>query len=206
MDVSTFPSKGNLINARSSLKLSKNGYELLDKKRNILLSEMSSLVKRAKKIRKEINKVFSEAYKSLQTTNIASGISTVEQVGYAISEENSINVKYKSIMGVEIPVVKDLHSGLEANYSFFRTNYSLDFTYKKFNNTKKLCVELAEVENSIYRLADHIKKTQKRANALKTILIPRYENLVNFMEKYLEEKEREDFSRLHSIKKNLNTT
>lgn len=204
MDVSTFPSKGNLINARSNLKLSKTGYELLDKKRSILLMEMFSLVKRVEKIRMELNELFSDAYKSLQNTNISSGISTVAQIGYGMSEEDSVNVKYKSIMGVEVPVVKSKESNLKANYSFFRTNFSLDLTYEKFNNTKKLCLELAEVENSIYRLADHIKKTQKRANALKTIMIPRYENLVSSMEKYLEEKDREDYSRLHSIKNNLN--
>lgn len=200
MDVSTFPSKGNLINARASLKLSKGGYELLDKKRNILLMEMFSLVKRVEKIRRELNEHFSEAYKALQRANISSGISTVAQVGYGVTEDDNVSVKYRSIMGVELPIVKEKDSNLEANYSSFRTNFSLDLAYDKFNKTKKLCLELAEVENSIYRLADHIKKTQKRANALKTIIIPRYENLVSFMEKYLEEKDREDFSRLHSIK------
>lgn len=203
MDVSTFPSKGNLVNARSNLKLSKTGYELLDKKRNILLMEMFSLVKRVEEIRKQLNELFSDAYKSLQSTNISSGISTVAQIGYGIPEEDSIKIRYKSIMGVEVPVVKSKKSNLQANYSFFRTNFSLDITYEKFNNTKKLCLELAEVESLIYRLSDHIKKTQKRANALKTIMIPRYENLVSFMEKYLEEKDREDFSRLHSIKNKL---
>lgn len=200
MDVSSFPSKGNLINARTRLKLSKNGYELLDKKRNILLMEMFSLVKRVKKIRRELNELFSEAYRDLQNANISSGISTVAQVGYGITEDDSVNVRYRSIMGVELPVVKAKDYNLEANYSFVRTNFSLDLAYEKFNKTKKLCLELAEVENSIYRLANHIKKTQKRANALKTIIIPRYENLVSFMEKYLEEKDREDFARLHSIK------
>ncbi|TYQ17688.1 UNVERIFIED_CONTAM: V/A-type H+-transporting ATPase subunit D [Acetivibrio alkalicellulosi] len=203
MDVSTFPSKGNLISARSNLRMSRVGYELLDKKRNILFTEMIALSKRAEKLREEMNMVFEEAYKALQMTNISSGISTIEQVGYAISEEDSVSVKYRSIMGVEVPLVKASSTNPDANYSFYRTNYSLDLTFERFNSAKKLAIELAQVENSLYRLANHIKKTQKRANALKTIMIPRYENLVSFMEKYLEEKEREDFSRLHSIKKNM---
>ena len=116
MDVSSFPSKGNLINARTRLKLSKNGYELLDKKRNILLMEMFSLVKRVKKIRRELNELFSEAYRDLQNANISSGISTVAQVGYGITEDDSVNVRYRSIMGVELPVVKAKITP-EANYS-----------------------------------------------------------------------------------------
>jgi V/A-type H+-transporting ATPase subunit D len=63
-----------------------------------------------------------------------------------------------------------------------------------------LTAELAEVENSVYRLADSIKKTQKRANALKNIMIPRFQKAVKFISDALEEKDREEFSRLKVIK------
>ena len=56
------------------------------------------------------------------------------------------------------------------------------------------------MENSVYRLADAIKKTQKRANALKNIMIPRFEATVKFITDALEEKDREEFSRLKVIK------
>ena len=59
---------------------------------------------------------------------------------------------------------------------------------------------LAEVDNSVYRLAIAIKKSQRRANALQNILIPRYEEMVRFIIDSLEEKEREEFSRLKVIK------
>ena len=52
----------------------------------------------------------------------------------------------------------------------------------------------------MYRLADSIKKTQKRANALKNIMIPRFEETVKFISDAIDEKEREDFSRLKVIK------
>ena len=61
---------------------------------------------------------------------------------------------------------------------------------------KKECVE-----NAAYRLATNIKKTQKRANALKNITIPMYTNLVYTINNALEEKEREEFTRLKVIKK-----
>ena len=37
MDPRTFPTKGNLMLAKNSLTLAKQGYELMDKKRNILI-------------------------------------------------------------------------------------------------------------------------------------------------------------------------
>ena len=59
---------------------------------------------------------------------------------------------------------------------------------------------LAEVDNSVFRLANAIKKTQTRANALKNIVIPRYEETVKVIENSLEEREREEFSRQKVIK------
>ena len=59
---------------------------------------------------------------------------------------------------------------------------------------------LAEVDNAVYRLANAISKTQKRANALKNVLIPRYTNTIRFINDSLDEKEREEFSRMKVIK------
>lgn len=201
MDVSTFPTKGNLLKAQASLQLSIQGYDLLDKKRNILIAEMMSLIKRAEEIQSNIDSVFSAAYKALQRANVSMGISNVQQVGFAIPEEDGVRVKFRSIMGVEIPIVKvKERDQMETNYSFFRTDYYLDLAYQHFNRVKQLIFEMAEVENTIYRLANHIKKTQKRANALKSIIIPKYRELVSFIQNSLEEREREEFSRLHVLK------
>ena len=49
-------------------------------------------------------------------------------------------------------------------------------------------------------LANTIRKTQKRANALKNISIPRFEETIKFISESLEEKEREEFSRQKVIK------
>ena len=52
------------------------------------------------------------------------------------------------------------------------TSSLVDEAYIQFDRVKKLTAELAEVENSVYRLATAVGKTQKRANALKNIIIP----------------------------------
>ena len=69
-----------------------------------------------------------------------------------------------------------------------------------FREVKDLTLKLSAVENSAYRLAGNIKKTQKRANALKNITIPMYTELVRNINNALEEKEREEFTRLKVIK------
>ena len=71
----------------------------------------------------------------------------------------------------------------------------------KFYRVKELTRKLAEVETSIYRLAQSIKKAQKRANALQNIVIPGLDENIRFITDALEEKEREEFARLKVIKR-----
>ena len=80
------------------------------------------------------------------------------------------------------------------------TGSALDEAVVSFVKVKYLTRQLAQIETSVYRLADSIKKTQKRANALKNIMIPRYEEETKNIQNALDEKEREEFSRLKVIK------
>jgi len=200
MDTSLFPTKGNLIQAQNTLRLSRQGYELLDKKRNILIREMMALIARADEIQSQIDSTFHEAYQALQAANITIGISTVEQIGYAAPEDDGVDVKFRSIMGVEIPMVSYDNYELQPRFGFYRTSAALDEAYTKFDKVKRLTIQLAEIENAVYRLASNIKRTQKRANALKNIMIPRYEQLTSSIQNALEEKDREEFTRLKVIK------
>ncbi|MCL2058501.1 MAG: V-type ATP synthase subunit D [Oscillospiraceae bacterium] len=201
MDVSTFATKGNLIKAKANLELAKMGYELMDKKRTILISEMVAHIGRAEDIQARIAETFSSAYQELQNANISLGIDFVERVGYAIPEITRLRVRFKSVMGVEIPRVTLSQDGDDAfHYAFTNTNYSFDQAYIHFNRVRDLIVEMAEVESAVYRLSVNVKKAQKRANALKSIVIPRLTELVSDMENTLDEKEREESSRLHVIK------
>ena len=86
-------------------------------------------------------------------------------------------------------------------YPFYGTKMSLDEACEKFQKVKELTIRLAQVETSAYRLAYNIKKTQKRANALQNITIPKYEALTKSIQGALEEKEREEFTRLKVIKR-----
>lgn len=194
------PTKGNLLATKKSLELSKTGFELLDRKRNILVREMMSLIDRASKIQGNIDKTYAEAYALLQRANITLGIS--KELSQTVPIENGLNVAYRSVMGVEIPMVSlEEQETLPAPFGLHSSNILLDETYKKFLEVKRLTAELAEVENSVYRLADAVKKTQKRANALKNIMIPRFEETVKIITDSLEEKDREEFSRLKIIKR-----
>lgn len=201
MDPNTFPTKGNLILAKNSLALAHMGFDLMDKKRNILIREMMDLIDQAKDIQSQIDVTFREAYAALQIANMESGISYVQAISYTVPVEKSIRIKTRSIMGVEIPLVESEPSGQNPTYAFYRTKESLDKARIAFEKVKELTIRLSMVENSAYRLAVAIKKTQKRANALKNITIPHYVQLSKDISDALEEKEREEFTRLKVIKR-----
>jgi V/A-type H+-transporting ATPase subunit D len=201
MDPREFPTKGNLMLAKNSLALANQGYELMDKKRNILIRELMELIEEAKDIQEQIDQTFTKAYACLQRANIEHGISWVEELAYTVPIEDSIQIQTRSIMGTEIPHVKYSAQENQITYTFRDTHESLDIAREAFRQAKDLTIELSRVENAAYRLAASIKKTQKRANALKNITIPTYTELVTNISNALEEKEREEFTRLKVIKK-----
>ncbi|MBR4306100.1 MAG: V-type ATP synthase subunit D [Ruminiclostridium sp.] len=193
-----FPTKGNLIKTKRSLQQAKQGYELMDRKRNVLIREMVTLIDKSKLVRDNIEQTYEKAYLALQKANLTLGsVSTLTQF---VPEENGLEISFRSVMGVELPTVILPEKKLVPQYDVAKTNSYLDRAVICFNETKYMTVALAEIENSIYRLAVAIKKTQKRANALKNIIIPKYEAQLIFITSSLEEKEREEFSRQKVIK------
>ncbi len=197
-----FPTKGNLINTKKSLRLARLGYELLDRKRNILIRELMTMVNTVKTIRGSIEETYIKAYAALQEANITMGV--IENIAHSMPVEDSVTVTYRSVMGCELPQVTIKESTPKLDYGFAATNSSLDNAYICFERVKQMTAVLAEVENGVYRLAVAIKKTQTRANALKNIVIPKFEMTVWYISNSLEEKEREEFSRLKVIKHQKN--
>ena len=112
-----------------------------------------------------------------------------------------MRISGRSVMGVELPAVRYDDVRFTNTSGYHRTNVHFDKACRCFNDVKRLTVELAEVESSVFRLAEGIRKTQKRANALKNIVIPRFSAQIKSISEALGEKEREEFSRLKVIKK-----
>jgi len=192
------PTKGNLIATKKSLTLAKLGYELMDRKRNVLIREMMMLVDKVKTLRDEITDVYAQAYLALQQANISLGV--VTEIANAITVENGVHIVFRSVMGVEIPNVTLDDSPITFQYGFEESNSKLDEATIKFIQVKKMTILLSEIDSSIYRLARAIQKTQKRANALRNIVLPQLQGDVKYISEALEEKEREEFTRLKVIK------
>src|SRR5699024_1104331 len=120
------------------------------------------LIGQASEIQSRIDQTFRSAYGALQRANIELGISHVEEISYSVPVEESIRIKTRSIMGTEIPLAEYDRQPVVPTYSFYSTKQSLDAARIAFDHVKDLTIKLSTVENSAYRLASSISKTQKR--------------------------------------------
>lgn len=192
------PTKGNLLASKKTLALSNLGFDLLDRKRNVLVRELLTMVSSIKDLQKDIDKAYMEAYEALKRANISNG--DVYDLAQFVPIDDSIEISNRSVMGTVLPTVTSQPTDIKLYYGLMSTNSLLDVVNLKFNKVKELTVRMAELESGIFRLATAIRSTQRRTNALQNIVIPRYTAMVKSISDSLEEKEREEFSRLKVIK------
>lgn len=188
-----------LLRIRKRKALAMKGYQLLSEKRDALISSFFKLIKERKKKRQEMEEKLMEAYKSLIMAEMVMGEERVRWLAEKISKEREIKMEKSNIMGVSIPKF-ELGEEIRLDYSLLSTHSEFDETIKKANEALKKIIEVAEVEGSIQLLGKEIEKTKRRVNALEYIFIPRLLATISYIERQLEEREREDFFRRKRMK------
>lgn len=201
MGMRDLPTKNNLIKLRAFIKQSKEGKALLEKKKMILQKEMDKYIKEKENLKEYGNELFIDAFKMLKNANVDIGIENMIDIANGIEEENSVDIKYISVMGVEIPSVVLQKKEPKINYGLYSSTSSVDDTIVKFIEVKEYLVKLAEIETTIIRLKKSIEKVKRRINALEEIIIPRDEKIANKISEVLDEMQMEEFARLKLIKK-----
>lgn len=201
MDTSTLPTKNNLIRLQGKMTLSKQGYDLLEKKKIILSLEKSKYENRKKELEDTLRELMSKYYKKLIEARIDIGIDNLEMISNDVNVVDNLNIKYISVMGVEIPSIVQDEPKKDLQYSLYNTTVSLDEAMMIGKDLKKAIISLAEVDNIIFRLDLAINKVAKRSSALENIIIPEDERIITQIKNILEERDREEFSRLKVVKK-----
>jgi V/A-type H+/Na+-transporting ATPase subunit D len=192
--------RSNLIRIRKELQFSKEGYEILNRKREVLTTELIQMAHKAEELQTEVWRLLAEAYAAMEKAQLNMGRERVEWAALAANKTVEVQLKFRGIMGVSIPVIESKGSPAEMLYSLGDTNASLDEASSGFAKVTKLIPELSMVMTTVWRLATELRKTQRRVNALQYIFIPEYEETVNFIVSSLEEREREDTFMLKMLK------
>ncbi|MDX9956359.1 MAG: V-type ATP synthase subunit D [Anaerolineae bacterium] len=194
------PTRSNLLSVRADLKVAREGYEILDKKREVLTTELIHIAHRATVLQTRVWALLAEAYQALAIARLSMGREHLEWAALSVNETIEVKVQLRSIMGVVIPKAESSGGPPEMPYSLGDTTVALDEAAARFREVLAEVPELAEMLTTVWRLARELQKTQRRVNALQYIFIPQYETTEAFIESALEEREREETFRLKRLK------
>ncbi len=197
------PTKSNLMNMQDELQLSKQGYELLDQKRNILVMELLTLVDQAVTQSDIMDDHLKKAYRALEQGVMEMGRRNIESIAGSIALSSELAIKTRRVMGVGLPVVHTETEKIRPFYSTRGVSQWVDISVQEFRDTLAVLGRFAELKVSIMRLAREVKKTIRKVNALEKIAIPNLEEEVQIIKGRLEESERESFTLMKMVKKGL---
>ena len=197
------PTKTNLLKLRGELEFARQGYELLDQKRNILVLELLALVDQATDFEAKTADALAKAYHALEQAVLKMGKLEVLSLSSAVHMKAEISISQRRVMGVSLPVVTTQFQEHPPFYSPAGTSFWIDSSLESFKKALELTGRLAELKISIVRLAQEVKKTIRKVNALEKIAIPDLKESVRFIQMRLEENERDMFVLMKMVKSRL---
>lgn len=197
------PTKSNLLKTKRDLVFAKEGYDLLEQKRQVLVANLMPLVNETIAAHDRMDAALREAYNALQNAIISSGKNTVKSMARAVRIESDIQIHALRVMGVVIPKIEVKVHDDAPYYSAGNSSFWLDESILRFKQILEAMGRFAELRVSLLRLAREVRKTQRRVNALEKIAIPDYQETIKFITDSLEENERGALTSLKFIKERL---
>ena len=194
------PTKSSYLTLRRQLAFAREGYELLEQKRQILIFELMSRLGRARDAERRIGEAAAEAFAALRESLLDIGSDGIDRAALAVTPQYRLILSDQGLMGIRIPRVMVEARPPGAQFGVGGTSAAADEAMRRFAELLNLLGELAELENAVLRLARELRKTQRRCNALSKIFIPNYSETIGYILSSLEERERESFIILKMIK------
>ncbi len=194
------PTKSNLLSIKEQLAVAVDGYDLLEQKREILVMELMRMVEKVKLLEGEIEKVVSKAYPSMQQMLMTVGSDRIERIAHGVKYDYKMKEKSVVAGGMNFNSIEVELPKLQLFYSFMGTFADSDKVMVEFFNLLNLLTEMASIRTIVWRLANEVKKTQRRVNALDKMIIPQTKETKAYIESVLEERERENVFVLKSLK------
>lgn len=199
------PTKSNLLSLKRQLVFAEEGYDLLEQKRQILIFELMSRLKRAQELENEVAELLRRAFAALRTAVLRGGSENLQQAALGASREYEVNSGVRHLMGMRIPDVSTKVPPTEAPFGAGGVAAGVDLARERFAELVPKLAELGGLQTAVIRLATELRKTQRRCNALSKIFIPTYRQTMAYIAGTLEERERESLTILKMIRDKLDS-
>lgn len=200
------PTKSNLLALRRQLAFAREGYDLLEQKRQLLISELMRRLARASEVERRVAAELAAAHAARAAAELDVGSLAIARLALAVPAPTGVAVTFTHTMGLRLPQVGVDAAPAGRAYGLRGSTVACDEAVQRFVALVPLLLELAELENTVLRLARELRKTQRRCNALARIFIPTYEETIAYLASALEEREREAFVILKLIRDRLATS
>ncbi len=201
MNINIAPTKSNLLTTKEQLAVSTNGYELLEEKREILVRELMRLVEQVKLLEDDIEQAIDQAYPAFKRMLMIDGADQVERIAHAVHYDFDMLEKTVVVGGMQFETIEVELPQKELFYSFLGTYANTDDVIVKFLNLLSLLTQMASIRTIVWKLAEEVRRTQRRVNALDKMIIPQATETIKYIEGVLEERERENVFVLKALKK-----
>lgn len=197
------PTKTNLLKEKRSLILALQGYDLLEKKREILVIELLKRMDELGLLEKEIQALTDKAYVHLRKMLLAVGRERALALSSKPVRSISLKTMNVNVSGMNLPTIVAEAGPPILNYSFINSFAVCDETVIEFSELLQKLAAAAGLRSIVWRLAREVKKTQRRVNALDKMVIPRSGEIVKFIESTLDERDRESLFAVKLLKQRM---
>jgi len=185
------PTKSNLLKEKENLALAVEGYELLERKREILMMELMKRVDQVRVLEREIEEKASSAYPVMRRMILTVGRERARELAEGVKNDMILRDTLVQAAGQRIPSLEAIAPDRRLQSSFTGSSVDTDETVVEFTTLLEKLVAMAGLRTVVWRLAREVKKTQRRVNALDKIVIPESRARKAFIESSLEERERD---------------
>ena len=183
------PTKSALLTLRRQVTFLEQGHAMLERKRELLTRLVYERLDQYRKLRADVGTALADAYRWLGIAHMRMGSTMLRQTALGLNPALRVNILPRSSIGVEYPAVVTELLPLQP-VGLMWTDASFDETRSRLARAAELLARLGEAETALWRLLAEQRKTQKRVNALKYNIIPRYRSTIRYIQSALEEDER----------------
>ena len=194
------PTRTSLLQLRRELTEALHGYDLLERKREVLLRELWGMFREAEDIEPKVRARFRHAYAAQRQARLLMGSEKLQWAGMAPACRAAYTAEVRNVMGVQIPRLSLEVLPLPLPHSPVGISTAFEELVQRWIEVGQILGPWAQALGGIARITRELEKTHRRVNALKHILIPQYRNAIERIRSILEEQERDSFIRAKRVK------
>lgn len=199
------PTKSALLSIGRQSRFLEQGRQMLEKKRDLLTRLVYERLAQYRELRDQTAQELTEAYRWLGIVQMRMGGQMIRQSAVGLKQAVKLKIVARSSIGVEYPSVSAEALPLQP-VGLMWTDPSFDEARLRLRDLTLTLARLGEAENALWRLLAASRKTQKRVNALKYNIIPRYRATLTYIRDALEEDERNTLFQIKVLRAKTGTT